>query len=85
MKGIYGTDEINHALISGIVHYNGAKPWKEVCPNMDIWWAYYRRSIFYDEEFTHRFWKDQTYRLEKMSLMKRIKLVGRYFRKGGRM
>ena len=85
MKGIYGTDEINHALNSGIVHYNGAKPWKEVCPNMDIWWSYYRRSIFYDEEFTHKFWKDQTYRLEKMSLMKRIKLVGRYFRKGGRM
>ncbi len=85
MKGIYGMDEINHALNSGIVHYNGAKPWKEVCPNMDIWWSYYRRSIFYDEEFTHKFWKDQTYRLEKMSLMKRIKLVGRYFRKGGRI
>lgn len=85
MKVIYGTDEINHALKSGIVHYNGAKPWKEVCPNMDIWWSYYRNSIFYDEEFTHRFWKDQTYRLEKMSLIKRIKLVGRYFRKGGRI
>lgn len=85
MKEIYGAEEIRHALSSGIVHYNGAKPWKEVCPNMDIWWSYYRRSIFYDEEFTHKFWKDQTYRLEKMSLMKRIKLVGRYFRKGGRM
>ena len=77
--------EANTALNNGIIHYNGAKPWKEVCPNMDIWWSYYRKSIFYDEEFTHKFWKDQTYRLEKMSLMKRIKLVGRYFRKGGRM
>lgn len=85
MEELYGVEEISHALTSGIVHYNGAKPWKEVCPNMDIWWSFYRRSIFYDEEFTHKFWKDQTYRLEKMSLMKRIKLVGRYFRKGGRM
>ena len=85
VKAAFGKDELDHALKSGIVHYNGAKPWKEVCPNMDIWWSYYRRSIFYDEEFTHKFWKDQTYRLEKMSLMKRIKLVGRYFRKGGRM
>ncbi len=85
MVKLYGEEEINHALASGIVHYNGAKPWKEVCPNMDIWWSYYRRSIFYDEEFTHEFWKDQTYRLEKMSLVKRIKLVGRYFRKGGRI
>lgn len=85
MTDIYGAEEIVHALRSGIVHYNGAKPWKEICPNMDIWWSYYRRSIFYDEEYTHMFWKDQTYRLERMSLMKRIKLVGRYFRKGGRM
>lgn len=85
MKEIYGVEEISHALASGIVHYNGAKPWKEVCPNMDIWWSYYRRSIFYDEIFIHKFWKDQSYRLEKMSLLKRIKLVGRYFRKGGRM
>ena len=85
VKAAFGKEELDHALKSGIVHYNGAKPWKEVCPNMDIWWSYYRKSIFYDEEFTHKFWKDQTYRLEKMSLMKRIKLVGRYFRKGGRM
>lgn len=85
MTDIYGTEEIVHALRSGTVHYNGAKPWKDICPNMDIWWSYYRRSVFYDEEYAHKFWKDQTYRLEKMSLMKRIKLVGRYFRKGGRM
>lgn len=85
MIKIYGEEEINHALHSGIVHYNGTKPWQDLCPNMDIWWAYYRRSLFYDEEFTHRFWENRTYYLEKMSLMKRIKLVGRYFRKGGRM
>ena len=85
MTDIYGAEEIVHALRSGIVHYNGAKPWKDICPNMDIWWSYYRRSIFYDEEYAHMFWKDQTYKLEKMSLMKRIKLVGRYFRKGGKM
>ena len=85
MTGIYGIEEICHALQSGIVHYNGAKPWKEVCPNMDIWWSYYRKSIFYDEKFAHDFWNDQTYRLEKLSFMKRLKLVGRYFRKGGRM
>ena len=85
MTDIYGAEEIAHALRSGTVHYNGAKPWNDICPNMDIWWSYYRRSVFYDEEFAHKFWKDQTYRLEKLSLMKRIKLVGRYFRKGGRM
>lgn len=85
MKEIYGAEEISHALNSGIVHYNGAKPWKEVCPNMDIWWSYYRKSVFYDEKFTHDFWEDKTYLLEKMPLVKRIKLVGRYFRKGGRM
>ena len=77
--------ELDKALRSGIVHYNGAKPWREICPNMDLWWEQYRESPFYDEHFTRDFWFNQTYRLEKMSLGKRIKLVGRYFRKGGRL
>ena len=80
----YSAEELDYALKFGIVHYNGAKPWKEVCSNMDIWWEYYRKSIFFDERFVHDFWYNQTYRVERMSLMKRIKLVGRYFRKGGR-
>ena len=49
MEEIYGKEEIDRALSCGIVHYNGAKPWKEACPNMDIWWDCYRRSIFFDE------------------------------------
>lgn len=81
----YSDMDKNYALSKGTVHYNGAKPWKEVCMNMDIWWDYYRKSIFFDEKFAHDFWYGQTYRIEKMSLWKRIKQVARYFRKGGRM
>ena len=80
---IYGQEELNHAIKTGILHYNGVKPWKEICPNMDIWWFWYRKSLFYDEEFNHGFWGK--YQLEKMSLLKRIKHVARYFRKGGRV
>ncbi len=85
LKDYYTEEEMNFALKCGIVHYNGAKPWKEVCLNMDIWWDYYRKSIFFDEKFVHDFWYNQTYRIEKMSLWKRIKQVARYFREGGRM
>ena len=85
MRGYFSDAEIDEALQQGILHYNGAKPWNEVCPNMDIWWEYYRKSIFFDEAFTHDFWFNQTYRIERMSLWKRIKQVARYFRKGGRM
>lgn len=84
LKQYYTDDEMNEALKNGIVHFNGAKPWNEVCFNMDIWWDYYRRSIFFDEKFAHDFWFDQTYRIEKMSLWKRVKQVARYFREGGR-
>lgn len=80
----YGDEEIKDSLLRGTIHFTGAKPWKEVCLNMDIWWDYYRRSPFFDAKFAFDFWYEQTYRVEKMSLMKRIKLVGRYFRKGGR-
>ena len=84
MVRLYGEEEVVHTLKSGIVHYNGEKPWNGVCPNMDIWWDFYRKSIFFDEQFARDFWYGQSYRMEKLSLWKRIKLVGRYFRKGGR-
>ena len=81
MEAIHGAEELDHALRSGIVHYNGPKPWKQECLNMDIWWDYYRRSPVFDEAFCYDFWQDQLSRLDRMSLMKRIKHVGRFFRK----
>ena len=78
MEAIYGAEELNHALQFGIVHYNGAKPWKEACMNMDIWWAYYRQSIFYDEQFCHDFWDSRRNLLLRLPLIKRIKMVLRY-------
>ena len=78
MEALYGKEEIAHALSSGIVHYNGAKPWQGACPNADIWWAYYRRSLFFDERFTHAFWNEQRDMLMNLSLWKRFKLLLRY-------
>ncbi len=82
---LFKQEEIKEALEKGIVHYNGPKPWVEGCLNMDIWWHYYRNSIFFEEAFAHKIWSNQRYVLERLSLSKRIKLVARYFRKGGRM
>ena len=80
-----GEAERRHALLQGTVHYNGPKPWKEDCLNMDLWWAVYRRSLFFDEQFAYGFWRTRRYALEGMSLWKRVKLVARYFRKGGKV
>lgn len=78
MEAIYGKKEIDHALASGIVHYNGAKPWKGACPNADIWWYYYRKSVFFDEQFTNDFWTCQRDALIRLPLSKRLKLLLRY-------
>lgn len=78
VEEIHGKEEIERALSCGIVHYNGAKPWKEACPNMDIWWSCYRRSLFFDERFARDFWTGQRDKLETLSLSKRIKLLLRY-------
>ena len=73
------TDEIlDNALKKGIVHYNGAKPWIQDCINMDIWWDYYRRSIFFDEQFCYDFWYKRWRLLERLTFIKRIKLLLRY-------
>lgn len=78
MEAIYGKEEIAHALTTGIVHYNGAKPWNGSCPNADIWWSYYRKSIFFDEKFCHDFWVGQRDLLVRLPLLKRIKMLLRY-------
>ena len=78
MVHYYGEDEIKHALTSGIVHYNGAKPWKKASMNMDIWWFYYRKSIFFNEKHCYDFWENETFLLERTSFVKRLKMVARY-------
>lgn len=78
MDAIYGHEELDAALDHGIVHYNGVKPWNGSCANLDIWWSYYRRSIFYDEKFAYEFWDNQRFMLDRLPLMKRIKMLLRY-------
>lgn len=78
MEAIYGAEALDAALDHGIVHYNGVKPWKGACMNMDIWWSVYRRSPFFDEGFCQQFWFNQRFLLEKLPLLKRIKMLIRY-------
>lgn len=78
MERIYGSEEVHHSLCSGIVHYNGQKPWMGICPNMDIWWHYYRSSICFDQNFAHDFWIVQRDQLIGLPFSKRLKLLLRY-------
>ena len=78
MEAIYGAKVLDDALDHGIVHYNGVKPWKTACPNMDIWWAACRRSVFFDEKFCHDFWLGQRDLLVNLPLKKRLKMLLRY-------
>jgi lipopolysaccharide biosynthesis glycosyltransferase len=79
MLSFFTEKEIEHALKYGIVHYNGPKPWKQYCVNFDIWWEYYRKSPFYNEQFYFDFFNGKQNELDKLSLMKRIKILIRYF------
>ena len=80
--GWYSADEMQYALQSGILHYNGPKPWKQLCPNFDIWWQYYRKSIFFDQNFYYQFYYKQMTDYDRLSLWKRIKILIRYFKNG---
>ena len=71
--------EIDRAFNAGIVHYNGQKPWKGMCINFDIWWEYYRKSPFFDEKFYFDFFNGKLNELDALPLLKRIKILLRYF------
>ncbi len=75
---VFSAEELDYALKNGIVHFNGAKPWNDVCLNMDIWWEYYRKSFVFDEGFSYGFWDGQRKKLDRLSFVKRLKLLVRY-------
>ncbi|MCQ2146602.1 MAG: glycosyltransferase family 8 protein [Bacteroidales bacterium] len=75
----FGEQEVEYALKKGIVHYNGDKPWKTWCHHYDIWWEYYRKSPIFDEKWYMDFYESKFNELDKLPLMKRIKILARYF------
>ncbi len=79
---VWSETQLNEAKTKGIVHFNGAKPWKSYCVNFDIWWEYYRNSHFFDEKFYFDFFYNKLDELDQLSLWKRIKILIRYFLHG---
>ena len=79
MLHYFSEEELKHALDYGIVHYNGPKPWKEFCVNFDIWWEAYRKSPVFDEKFYFEFFNSKQGELDKLPLLKRIKILIRSF------
>ena len=77
----YSEKDIQHAIESGIIHYNGEKPWKGWCYNQDIWWAHYRQSGIYDDAFVFNYYQKQLNATDNWSFIKRLKHLLRYFRK----
>lgn len=72
-------EELDKAFDSGIVHYNGQKPWKGYCINFDIWWEYYRKSPYFDTTYYYNFFYNKMNDYDTLSLWKRVKILGRYF------
>lgn len=79
LKDLYDNNTIDNAIQFGNLHFNGHKPWKKYCVNFDIWWEYYRKSPFYDEKFYFDFFYNKLDELDQLPLMKRIKILVRYF------
>lgn len=71
---LFTQEELQNALQYGIIHYNGPKPWETWCLNYDIWWEYYRKSIFYDDKYYFEYYADKYHELEKIKASKLLKL-----------
>ncbi len=81
---LYTQEELREAQAEGIVHYTGPKPWWGWCPNFDIWWEYYRKSIWFNPKVYCDFYvsRQSNADLDCLSLWKRIKILIRYFKNG---
>lgn len=76
---IWSDEEIIEAMSHGIIHYNGQKPWRDVCINFDVWWEYYRQSPIFDPKWYYEFFYRRLTALDRLPLWKRVKLLARYF------
>ena len=76
---VWSEEEIQHALTKGVVHYNGQKPWIGGCINFDIWWEYYRKSPYFDQKTYFQFFNNMLNALERLPLIKRVKILMRFF------
>ena len=79
ITGKYDNSDLRKAKTCGTLHYNGYKPWKSYCANFDIWWEYYRKSPFFDEKYYFDFFYSRIDEYDRLSLVKRIKILLRYF------
>lgn len=79
LTSIWSEADIEHALKKGIVHYNGQKPWIGGCINFDIWWEYYRKSPYFDQQYYFVFFNNMLNELDRLSIVKRIKVLIRFF------
>lgn len=70
---------VQDPLLYSNIHYNGIKPWKDWCPNLDQWWEAYRQSPIYDPAFYFTFFNNKLEYLDQLSLLKRIKILLRFF------
>lgn len=75
----YSEEDCKFATQFGNIHYSGYKPWNRYAIGFDVWWEYYRKSPFFDEQFYFKFFFDKTMLLESLTLWKRIKILIRYF------
>lgn len=66
-------------LLYSNIHYNGVKPWSDWCLNFDQWWEAYRQSPIYDPAFYFMFFNNKLEYLDQLSLLKRIKVLLRFF------
>lgn len=76
---LWSADEIDEAMQHGNIHYNGNKPWRTWCHNFDIWWEYYRQSPVFDEKFYFEFFDSKLNEFDRLPLLKRIKILARFF------
>lgn len=84
LEPLWTAAEVDEAMREGNVHYNGNKPWKNWCVNFDIWWEYYRKSPIFDQKYYFDFYYSRLNELDQLPLLKRIKILVRYFVYGRR-
>jgi hypothetical protein len=42
-----------------VIHFAGVKPWISFREKCDIWWEYYRKSVFFNDDFYNNYFRNE--------------------------
>ena len=76
---VFSQEEVESILNPVVIHYTGKKPWNSFCMRQDVWWEWYRKSIYFNQKYYFDRFYDQEQMKDKSAQKILIMMIKKFF------